>query len=188
MKAIGRVCVGLLCALVLAGTRASGEPPSPDPVAMAMASVVEWGRKADVLKETALKALENAMAVQQEAGRQYLTALRDGEAAAVRRAEKAVDSAADDVSDARSMTADVVYYVRACTDVVRGAEKAKQAFDGAAGKTRPSDLVDSLKDAAYRAQRQHDKAQRIVSGMKQRWLLPVIKEGGIGSPSPAGRP
>lgn len=164
-----------------------GEPPSPDPVAVAMAEVSEVGRKAGVLKDTALNALENAMAVHQDAGRRYLQALREGDDAAIRRAEKAVDSAADDVSDARGLADDVLYYVKACVDVVSDATNSKASFDADPGKLRQSDMQAALKRAADRAKRYLDKGQRVVAKMKERWLLPVIKEEVVGSPSPAGK-
>jgi hypothetical protein len=177
MKACASASTCALLSLLLgAGCRTvaphSAVPPAQRAQAAADAASAA-ARQVASCRDIALRAVDNALAVQREAEADLVEALRGEQAPVIDANRAAVDEAWSESGAALSLARNVAALA---VEAAAGAQAATQAVHTLAGGTVPDaaaqDVVEQAESAAAAARNAAERAAGLTDQLKRKWLLP----------------
>lgn len=162
-----------LCGLFLPTILYAGSSSVEDARRLA-ARVADRALEAVLARDIAMKAVENAIAVQDEAEADVMAAMASGESGCIKRSRRALADAMDETGEAVSLTAAVVAYAVQAGSAATSADEQIKTLDDA-NPSAVDAAIRRLRGLLRIAECAARKALKLTDRMKTRWLVAPVQ-------------
>jgi len=162
-------------------------------VTTAAAQVAEFARRASVCADISLSAVENAMAIEDQAEADLMKAMKSGAKGRIAAAEKKLDVAVEDARAARELAKKIIAYTAECNAAAAAADQEAKAVTAETTARDVASAMKRIERPAEIAKQAFKKVDAMAETLKKQWLLPLATTTTTTtttqppSPTPGGR-
>jgi len=177
MNKITQFTIGILTALLLpttAFTEENTEKTPLDKARAAMNATSKSAERAEIARDTAFNAVENAMAVQDDAEANLIKAIKENDKKKIYSFKKILKTSANEAEDARDLLEKVVKYTSESISAYDSTKETFKIISRTESKKEIESLVGKNEKLANAAEKAVRKAEHEAETLKKKWLIPVI--------------